>query len=354
MRFKIFLILLSLGVVANATTLTSFFEANKNDILSEQITEGEGYVFGVAHVRPLTTSANSWKNAEKRSILLAQGNVLQRVALSKLVWPKSISVEQQHIIAEAYMRTQSLFRTVHQMRVLCQVREENGWVTVVALPIEESNRFKKVTFSELREKMLASETIFGGVLPIETLIVLRATQDDMPKEIDRTPWLSSLDQAHFETYHLKRLPALAGRYPIGTCEPIDGEYYQRGMQAYQQGDLLRAYEAFLAEAEKSLAYDALNMAGNVARRIGKLNEAVPLLLHAAYLKPTSSHPWVHLAFVAEHLGSLEVMACCIAEAEMRNPDTWSREQITILRERVQTLITVKSTDGLPQENGVIE
>lgn len=337
MRFKFFLIMLSLGVVVNATTLNSFFETHKNEILARHITEGNGFVFGIAHARAITSSANSWKNAEKKSILMALDDVIRRSALRNLVWPTSITTTHQRAITEAYMKTLSVEATVRRMQILWQTREHDGYTAVVALPTEEIAKIPMVTFFELREQMLNENFVFEGRLPVDVLIALRATKEKMPKEIDRVPWLPFLQQSHFKTYRLKRLPELAGCYPIGTCEVSHGDCYQQGMQAYQRGDLIGAYDAFLEAAEKSLSYDAFNMAGNVARRIGKNSEAVALLLHAAYLNQSSPHPWVHLAFVAEAGGMLELAENCCCMAEQRNLDNWSKEQIALIRSQIDVL-----------------
>ena len=61
-------------------------------------------------------------------------------------------------------------------------------------------------------------------------------------------------------------------------------------------------------------------------------EGSPLLLHAAYLKPTSPYPWVHLAFVALHAGDAALAERCCAKAASLGPDDpWVRTQIANVR-----------------------
>jgi hypothetical protein len=252
------------------------------------------------------------------------------------------------------MKLLSINTKLKGMSVIWRGRESEYAISVVAAPISEAAKIPKSTFNDLRVRLLSDEVFYLKQIPIEVLTKLRKTQEVLPQEIDRTPWEEQLRAASFKSIKLKRLPDFAGRYPVGSAKTTNDIAYQRGMNAYKQGLLEDAYVAFLESVEKTFSYDALNMAGNVARRIGKCSEAVPLLLHAAYLKPTSPHPWVHLAFVAESMGSLNVMEDCFSAVEMRNPDAWSREQIAILREKVQALTTVESTDELPQVNDGIE
>lgn len=354
MRSKLLLALVCLGTVVFATVPTHFFNEHQSEILEGAIVEGDGYCYGVGRSRPITNSKISWKNAKQKAELLALDRLIRRMTIDNVTWPKALSPESISTLANAYMEKMAISATLSHIQTLYTERELDHMVAVVAVSKEEAKKLLPPTFTSIYEHLFTEEALFQGFLPIEVLSELYAMENPIPQAVNRSPWTNQLNQASFSTYRLRRLPDYVGRYPVGTLQVCTHPSYQLGMRAYQNSQLQEAYSHFLTAAEATLAYDALNMAGNVARRIGKLNEAVPLLLHAAYLKPASSHPWVHLAFVAEHLGSLDVMASCIAEAEMRNPDAWSREQIVILREKVQALTTVKSTDELPQVNDGIE
>ena len=88
----------------------------------------------------------------------------------------------------------------------------------------------------------------------------------------------------------------------------------------------------LASAERAYTFDALNLAANAGRRLGKNPEVAVLALAAADLAPESPYPWVHLAFVAlaeEKDDLCEV--CCVRAASLGQRDAWVIDQVKELR-----------------------
>ena len=165
-----------------------------------------------------------------------------------------------------------------------QVREGRNWTTVVAVPAKQTEKIGKVAFPELREQLLRPKYVFSEQAPDEAIVELICIQQEFPP-IDRAPWESNLGAAKFENFYLRKLPLFAGRCIVAYDSGDSKKDYEKGMRAYGKGLLPEAYDFFVSAAEKSWTFDVLNMAGNVARRIGKNDEAVAFLLYAAQLEP---------------------------------------------------------------------
>lgn len=317
---------------ASAEQVHAVFESNKEDILENGIREAEGFRFGVGVGAPLTDNQSSLRAAQGKSELLATGDLIRSVALSDLEWPASISEKSRRALSEYYRF--SVSATLSCTTKVYQVREGRNWTTVVAVPAKQTEKIGKVAFPELREQLLRPKYVFSEQAPDEAIVELLCSRQEFPP-IDRAPWESNLGAAKFENFYLRKLPLFAGRCIVAYDSGDSKKDYEKGMRAYGKGLLPEAYDFFVSAAEKSWTFDVLNMAGNVARRIGKNDEAVAFLLYAAQLDPEKPFPWVHLAFVAQQKGNSELCESCCKEAEARNPDKWTSEQIAILRKRIE-------------------
>lgn len=154
--------------------------------------------------------------------------------------------------------------------------------------------------------------------------------EDLP-DVDYTKWAGLTYRAVFYTPNLKAIVNIDKRLPASDAKPTDGNY-QRATEAFAKGDLDTAYANALASAERAYTFDALNLAANAGRRLGKNPEVAVLALAAADLAPESPYPWVHLAFVAlaeEKDDLCEV--CCVRAASLGQRDAWVIDQVKELR-----------------------
>ena len=154
--------------------------------------------------------------------------------------------------------------------------------------------------------------------------------EDLP-DIDYTKWAGLTYRAVFYTPNLKALVNVDKRLPASDAKPTDGNY-QRATEAFAKGDIETAYANALASAERAYTFDALNLAANAGRRLGKNPEVAVLALAAADLAPESPYPWVHLAFVAlaEEKDDL-CTVCCVRAASLGQRDAWVIDQVKELR-----------------------
>lgn len=334
-RFKLSLIACLLGVGAFASTPSELFTTHREQILSAPVTQCETYCFGVGSAKASSSSANARRIAKEKAALLALDHLIRYSVLRDVVWPDALFGGIREQIASAYIKCITVDVKIKKAQTVSVFQHGEEDIAVVALPMAEVAKLPRVSFPDIFKRLSTEKSLFSGLLSVDALIALQTTQGPLPPVVNRVPWEIALREARFSIPKLKYLPQFAGRYPIGTTDATYGVNYQRGMQAYQKGDLVSAYEAFLAETEQTFSYDALNMAGNVARRIGKSAEAVPLLLHATYLNPKSPHPWVHLGFAAKSLEDLELAESCCVLAEERSMDQWSQTQVAIIRKEIQ-------------------
>lgn len=327
---------------ASAEQVHAIFESNKENILENGVREAEGFRFGVGVGAPLTGNQFSQKAAQGKSELLATGDLIRSVALSAVEWPASISEKSRRALSEYYRF--SVSATLSRVTKVYQVQEGKNWTTVVAVPAEQTEQVCKITFPELREQLLLPKYVFSSQAPDEAIVELFQTQKQ-PVPLEREQWEKFLSKAKFKPPYLHKLPLFAGRCDMKHELKGGQSFYEQGMAAYRKGKLDDAYGFFVDAAEKSWTFDVLNMAGNVARRIGKYNEAVPFLIHAAYLAPEKPFPWVHLAFVAKAQKDSELCEFCCREAEARKPDKWTSEQIAILREEIEENVSSEKAMG---------
>lgn len=154
--------------------------------------------------------------------------------------------------------------------------------------------------------------------------------EDLP-DVDYTKWAGLTYRAVFYTPNLKALVNVDKRLPASDAKPTDGNY-QRATEAFAKGDIETAYANALASAERAYTFDALNLAANAGRRLGKNPEVAVLALAAADLAPESPYPWVHLAFVAlaEEKDDL-CTVCCVRAASLGQRDAWVIDQVKELR-----------------------
>lgn len=144
-----------------------------------------------------------------------------------------------------------------------------------------------------------------------------------------------LDLIPFKKYLAQSVPPLndlAGKIPGGKAAATDADY-QAGLNAFQANNLPDAYEYFCKSISENVSFDACNMAGNTARRIGKCHEAVALLLQAAAIDLQSPYPWVNLALTFDILQKNDMTDYCIKQAEKRHLDDWSKQQIKHLKSK---------------------
>lgn len=154
--------------------------------------------------------------------------------------------------------------------------------------------------------------------------------EDLP-DVDYTKWAGLTYRAVFYTPNLKAIVNIDKRLPASDAKPTDGNY-QRATEAFAKGDLDTAYANALASAERAYTFDALNLAANAGRRLGKNPEAAVLALAAADLAPESPYPWVHLAFVALAEDKDDLCAvCCDRAASLGQRDAWVIDQVKELR-----------------------
>lgn len=319
---------------AFAATPGTVFERHRDGILSEEVAKAEGVCFATGTARAVTDSMVARQAAQRKATLSATASLAQRVTTERVVWPKELGEEGiQCELTSLLARIVSVNVTLSGcVTVYSEEVGKGTWRVVVAVSEEELAKVPRLTFEEARERLLREDVLLAKGAPLDALIALRGTMGNMPEAVDRKPWEELLSEADFGTPRLGALPRLAGRYPLGSTEVPTDEDFAKGNEAYGKGDLATAYAAFVASAEQMWTFDALNMAGNVARRLpGHNAEAATLLLHAAYLNPSSPHPWIHLAFVAEAKGDDALCEQCCREAETRSPDAWTREQLAILR-----------------------
>lgn len=331
-RLLALLACLSLGT-ALAVTPGEVFQANRDTILLGECAEKDGFFFSVSRAKFRVNTLTGRKLAEDRSHVNASVGLLAQAAFSQVEWPDTLDAETRSVLRDWLLYRLNLSATVSGIQTVYSEEEDGQWVTVVAVPSKALADVPRFTFEELRDRLLTLETLSDPDAPLEALLALRATLGPVPKPVDRKPWESLLAEAKFPSDSLNALPRLAGRYPLGTTERPTDDFYTKGNAAFAKKDVRGAYVAYLNSLTRGWSFAALNMAGNCARRLGRNAEAAALLLQAAYLKPESPYPWIHLAFVARAVGDEALCAQCADRAEERAGESaWTHEQLAVLRE----------------------
>lgn len=331
-RLLALLACLPLGL-AFAMTPGEAFQANRNAILFGDCSEEDGVSFGVGRAKIRIDSASVRRAAKGQSHLQAMIGLLAKAAFGQVEWPETLDTEARAVLCDWLLYRLNLSATVGGIQTVYSEAEDGQWVTVVAVPSEALADVPRFTFEGLRDRLLTLETLSDPDAPLEALLALRATLGPVPEPVDRTPWEALLAQAKFPSDSLNALPRLAGRYPLGTVTRPNDDFYAKGNAAFAEKDVRGAYVAYLNSLTRGWSFAALNMAGNCARRLGRNAEAAALLLQAAYLKPESPYPWIHLAFVARAVGNEALCAQCADFAEERAGESaWTQKQLAVLRE----------------------
>lgn len=339
---------------AFAATPQEAFANVREVVLRDGVGRAEGFRFAMGRAQPASPSTGSRHAAKRESQQIAVGNLVSSVVVETVDWPTTLPLGNTEILKNILAQIVGVQVQVSGLTTVYSEREGDVWVCVVALPEGEAGKVPRVSFEEARQMLLQEGVVSRAEgKALDALIALRGTLGKMPAAVERGPWEELLAAAEFGTPRLAALPRLAGRYPLGSAEtPADADF-TRGNEAFGKGDLEAAYAAFLASAGRAWTFDALNMAGNVARRLpGHEAEAVALLLHAAYLKPSSPYPWVHLAFVASREGDPALAEACCAKAEtLGTGDAWVREQVAAVR---KTLAPPASTQDASSRDAKVE
>lgn len=313
------------------------FAENRERILDEGVRECAGFRFGVASAMPKAGTAASIEAARERAVLLASADLLNRCSLSEIVFPDALSEKSRRELKDFFFA--DLKVSVSGLRTLCvETLPDGSRRAVVALPEAEAGKIPRLSYEDFTRELSREERVFAPSAPTEALAEMFALRTPELSPIDRAPWQAELRAADFGSPRLDSLRAFAGKCALlNALSPEADADYRRGMEAYRRGRLEEACAFFFSAAEKSWTFEILNMAGNAARRIGKTDEAVPLLLQAAYLNPKLPFPWVHLAFIAEGGGDPALAEACRAKAEAAaalTPDPWSAKQLEILRGKI--------------------
>lgn len=148
-------------------------------------------------------------------------------------------------------------------------------------------------------------------------------------------------KVNFQEKKLLFLNTVAGQLPIGVTELPSDQEFQKANLAFSAGQLEEAYAGYAASAARFLSFDACNMAGNAGRRIGKFPESIAFLLQAAAIKPDTAYPWIHLAWIYCKQHSPKEMQICIEKAESMKLDSWSQQQLGLLKNEIEMLVKQK-------------
>lgn len=310
------------------------FQQHQHAILAGEATQ-EGYAFGVGSATVRMHSSQADESARGRSRLLAYQRLLLAQLFRNVAWPPALSQETREALQQFAYARNAVAATVEGLEIVSQQKNGNTWTTVVALPESQCCALPALTFEALRQQALDEAVILSPAsLPLPILCTLRATIAPLPAPIDTAPWAPYVPKRAFTSTRLNRLCVIAGRYPLGSCAAPTTPAYAEGITAFSEGRLDEAYLAFLRALDSEVSFAALNMAGNVGRRIGHGPEVIPLLLHAAYLDPASAYPWVHLAFIARALPDSALLEIClhaVRQRESAHPDAWVKAQLEALQ-----------------------
>ena len=310
------------------------FQQHQHAILAGEATQ-EGYAFGVGSATVRMHSSQADESARGRSRLLAYQRLLLAQLFRNVAWPPALSQETREALQQFAYARNAVAATVEGLEIVSQQKNGNTWTTVVALPESQCCALPALTFEALRQQALDETVILSPTsLPLTVLCALRATITPLPPSLDTDSWAPYVPQNAFPSTHLNRLCAIAGHYPLGSCAAPTTPAYAEGIKAFGEGKLEEAYTAFLRALDSEVSFAALNMTGNVGRRIGHGPEVIPFLLHAAYLDPVSAYPWLHLAFIARDLSDTTLLEMCLQAARQREsarPDSWVKAQLEALQ-----------------------
>lgn len=136
MRFDAYLSISALScilaVAATAATARSVFDANREAILSSKTFTADEYVFAVGRA----TSAQGHGDAVgfAKADTLAYG-ILDRINFMQAEWPADLKPEERALVWELYRERRPFrVRTEGVQRVFSRKNEQNGFLSVLALP----------------------------------------------------------------------------------------------------------------------------------------------------------------------------------------------------------------------------
>ncbi len=337
-RSKIAAGILLLATTLQGASLLDLYVAHREDILSGATSFVEGNYFGVGEAVSRSSAEFAVEAMKGRSRLMAMDDLLANVQCENLQLPQGFTVEERELLKRELRAVCPVRESLRGLEVLEIKRHKTQYTTVVAIPQEKVAHVPRVDYAQLLPKLLEESSLLHArsPFPYEMVVKLDPSRVQGYTAVAREGWEDLIAKARFPQLKLMRMREFAGRYPFGSNTPSDGNAdYDAANAAYARGKLEAAYDGFVKCAAETLHADAFNMAGNVARRLGKDAEAAVLLLHAAYLNPSSPHPWVHLAYVAQHQGNEDLCTACCDEAAKRNPDEWTLQQIARLQPPVE-------------------
>lgn len=320
------------GYVLSDIPVKDFFISHKEEILDGTLDQGQGYYLQTATATPRLPSMTSRRGAISKAELRAKVAILKRHALNKIEWPQALQNEHKIILIQNLIDILPYRGTLRNALTIYTESDQHQVKVVVAIPIDDIEQ-AQLTTDHAYQYLFHEKNVHSRFSTIDSLCALRAVLGTLPITLDRTPWKWGLDTATFTQLNLYKLPKIAGVYPIGKNTPAIDKSYTQGMVAYHHNRLEDAYRYFLESLDHTYTFDAFNMAGNVARRIGKERESVALLLHAAYLNPSSAYPWIHLAYASKQVSQEKAYQMAIKKAQMCILDTWSKQHLQNLKKK---------------------
>ena len=347
-RLAVGLCLLACAVFA--ATPGEVFEANRATILADGFARADGYCFAAGEGRAATAGETARAAAPRKAELRAKANLLAGLAFARVVWPAEIDSATREALRDFWMRNHTLSATLSGVSVVYTQERDGVWTAVVALPESEAAKVQSPDYATLRAAYDAEQARLKAIAEAKAqaeakakaLAALRANPGD------RAYWADLFAKASFEVPALQALVE-GKRLAAADAKPTDAAYAQAA-EAFAKGDVSGAYANALASAGQAYTFDALNLAANAGRRIGKTPEAAVLALAAVDLAPESPYPWVHLAFVAKAEGKQDLCAACCDRAETLGPeDAWVRDQVKALRAALVPAVEPSETQSAGKE-----
>ena len=327
---------------------SEIFKRYDTSILQEKVREADGVVFGVARETSPDDDEMVVQLTGEGCELSATARLLEVATLSGVKWPKEISYTHCRLLQNAITRQLSVSGKLRGCSIVHKVydSETNQWVCVAAVDKSQLASVPRLTLSDVRCQLLTpSEILFSDT----SVHALKALKDgkSTPPSVFYPEWNEFISGplSSKMAYAIRRI---LGSYPLCACISPKDRAYKAGIHDFFNGKLHSAYDNFLLSLESDISYDALNMIGNVGRRIGKERDAVVFLLHAVYVNPNAPYPWVHLAHIARMLGNETLKEACCQKAEKLATDRWSKSQLELLRKQLPPFEPTPALTAEPQ------
>ncbi len=312
-------------------TAEEIFNLHRQEILSEQASAYDGFYFARATTAPKTQSANSMQAASSRARLQAYAQLVDLKVAEKIGWPKALSAQSRLALSRAIIARQGNTTAAQKECLTLYLKETRKEVSIVVAIAKENLLIKDTIVPLTVQSLLSNEMLLSPGAPVAALVELQqCATKELPPAIDLKPWQNYLSQAAFTETALRKLPQFAGRFMTASVDPTNEPNYVEAMAAYAGNEQEKAFGMFKQSLTQAYSFEALNMAGNVARRLKAYNQAVALLIQAAYIKPSSPYPWVHLAYVAQECGDLQALKQVLNTLKKMKLDPWSQEKYGIL------------------------